>query len=271
VTCFARKRINADAAILFADLLLIAEPLGVKLTFAAGEGPLLEPAVRDAAAVDRLREVDPDELAYVYDAVRAVRRDLEPGIPLIGLPFYLVDPRFHAYEEEHADDLEDAERIMAGLRHEAGHAVTYAYRIYEDPEYTALFGDFFAVYDDDYRPGPWSRRLVRHLPGWYAQKHADEDFAETFAVWLTPGLDWREESSRFSCKAFAALRRAEMKLQAGMGEVVRRGGWVHMHAAHGIEGRFAVVSRQAGVIGVHASSPSHLMISPKWGDQDSEP
>ena len=98
VTCFARKRINADAAILFADLLLIAEPLGVKLTFAAGEGPLLEPAVRDAAAVDRLREVDPDELAYVYDAVRAVRRDLEPEIPLIGFagaPFtvasYLIE------------------------------------------------------------------------------------------------------------------------------------------------------------------------------------
>jgi len=123
------------------------------------------------------------------------------GIPLIGLPFYLVDPRFHAYEEEHADDLEDAERIMAGLRHEAGHAVTYAYRIYEDPEYTALFGDFFAVYDDDYRPEPWSRRFVRHLPGWYAQKHADEDFAETFAVWLTPGLDWRKEYAGWECLA----------------------------------------------------------------------
>ncbi len=100
VTCFARRRIGADAAILFADLLLIAEPLGVTLTFAAGEGPLLEPAVRDAAAVDRLREVDPAELSYVYDAVRAVRRDLEPAIPLIGFagaPFtvasYLIEGR----------------------------------------------------------------------------------------------------------------------------------------------------------------------------------
>jgi uroporphyrinogen decarboxylase len=100
VTCFARRRIGADAAILFADLLLIAEPLGVTLTFAAGEGPVLEPAVRDGAAVDRLREVDPAELAYVYDAVRAVRRDLEPGIPLIGFagaPFtvasYLIEGR----------------------------------------------------------------------------------------------------------------------------------------------------------------------------------
>lgn len=100
VTCFARRRIGADAAILFADLLLIAEPLGVTLTFAAGEGPVLEPAVRDAAAVDRLREVDPAELSYVYDAVRAVRRDLEPAIPLIGFagaPFtvasYLIEGR----------------------------------------------------------------------------------------------------------------------------------------------------------------------------------
>lgn len=115
------------------------------------------------------------------------------GLPLIGIPFYLVDPRLHPYEEEHADDLEDAERIMAGLRHEAGHAINYAYRLYDEPEWTRIFGDFFREYDDDYRPLPFSRRFVRHLPGWYAQKHPDEDFAETFAVWLTPGSAWREK------------------------------------------------------------------------------
>jgi hypothetical protein len=46
---------------------------------------------------------------------------------------------------------------------------------------------------EEYRPEPFSRRYVSHLPGWYAQKHPDEDWAETFAVWLTPGLDWRKE------------------------------------------------------------------------------
>lgn len=98
VTCFARRRIGADAAILFADLLLVVEPLGPTLTYAVGEGPLIDPPVRDGAAVDRLREVHPDSLAYVYDAVRATRRDLEGEIPLIGFagaPFtvasYLVE------------------------------------------------------------------------------------------------------------------------------------------------------------------------------------
>jgi len=100
VTCFARRRIGADAAILFADLLLVVEPLGLTLTFEAGEGPVIDPPVRDGAAVDRLREVDPEELAYVYAAVRATRRDLEPDIPLLGFagaPFtvasYLVEGR----------------------------------------------------------------------------------------------------------------------------------------------------------------------------------
>ena len=115
------------------------------------------------------------------------------GVPLIGLPFYLVDERFYAYEEEHADDLEDAERIMIGLRHEAGHTVNYAYKLYDDAEWRELFGDFYSEYGDDYRPEPFSKRFVRHLPGWYSQKHPDEDFAETFAVWLTPGLDWRSQ------------------------------------------------------------------------------
>lgn len=115
--------------------------------------------------------------------------------PIIGIPFFLVDPLFHPIEEEHADDLEDEARILQGLRHEAGHAVNYAYRLWEEPEWARTFGDFYAEYRDDYCPEPFSPQFVRHLPGWYAQKHPDEDFAETFAVWLTPGLDWRARYS----------------------------------------------------------------------------
>lgn len=115
------------------------------------------------------------------------------GLPLIGVPFYLVDPRLHSYEDEHADDLEDEERIMMGLRHEAGHAINYAYKLYDLPEFEPIFGCYAKHYHDDYQPAPFSRHCVRHLPGWYGQKHPDEDFAETFAVWMTPGLNWRQK------------------------------------------------------------------------------
>jgi hypothetical protein len=123
------------------------------------------------------------------------------GLPLIGIPFYLVDPRFHTIEEGHADDLEEDDRILIALRHEVGHAINYAYRLYAEPAWTELFGSFAAHYSDDYQPAPISRRFVRHLPGWYAQKHPDEDFAETFAVWLTPHLNWRERYSGWDALA----------------------------------------------------------------------
>lgn len=93
VTVTARDRINADAAILFADILLIVEPLGLHLEYSKGEGPVISPTVRESADVDRLTEVDPEALNYVYDAVRATRRALDPRIPLIGFcgaPFTLA-------------------------------------------------------------------------------------------------------------------------------------------------------------------------------------
>jgi hypothetical protein len=81
---------------------------------------------------------------------------------------------------------------MMYLRHEAGHAFNYAYELYKTSEWRDLFGPFRRPYRDNYRPVPFSRRYVRHIAGWYAQKHPDEDFAETFAVWLTPRFKWRE-------------------------------------------------------------------------------
>ena len=110
--------------------------------------------------------------------------------PIIGIPFYLADPKL-AILEKKMNDLEDARKIMKYLRHEAGHAFNYAYRLFETPRWRDLFGPFRRPYREDYRPLPFSRRYVRHLEGWYAQKHPDEDFAETFAVWLTPASRWR--------------------------------------------------------------------------------
>ncbi len=93
VTVTAADRIGADAAILFADILLIVEPLGPNLTYGPGEGPQISPPVRTGADVDRLTEVDPEALAYVYQGVRATRAALRAEIPLIGFcgaPFTLA-------------------------------------------------------------------------------------------------------------------------------------------------------------------------------------
>jgi hypothetical protein len=112
------------------------------------------------------------------------------GEPVIGIPFYLADSKLAALERA-MNDLEDEREIMMYIRHEAGHAFNYAYDLYRTAEWRALFGPFRRPYRENYRPIPFSRRYVRHIAGWYAQKHPDEDFAETFAVWLTPRSGWR--------------------------------------------------------------------------------
>jgi len=123
----------------------------------------------------------------------------EWGVPFetvaIAIPFYLARPDLTALHAERVGHVEGFDRadILRYLRHEMGHAVNYAYRLYDDEEWVKQFGSITQPYGEEYRPEPFSRRYVRHLPGWYAQKHPDEDWAETFAVWMTPGLDWRRE------------------------------------------------------------------------------
>lgn len=94
VTVTAVERLNVDAAIIFADILLILEPLGIELEFAKGEGPVIHNPVRRPTDVDRLRELqDPGELDFVYEAIRQTRSALKPDIPLIGFcgaPFTLA-------------------------------------------------------------------------------------------------------------------------------------------------------------------------------------
>jgi hypothetical protein len=123
----------------------------------------------------------------------------EWGVPFatvaIAIPFYLANPELTALHAERTAFVEGSGRadLLRYLRHEMGHVVSYAYRLYEAEDWVDRFGPMTRPYREEYRPEPFSRRYVRHLPGWYAQKHPDEDWAETFAVWLTPGLDWRAE------------------------------------------------------------------------------
>jgi len=80
------------------------------------------------------------------------------------------------------------------LRHECGHAIDHAYRFSSRGDWQTIFGSPATEYaPETYRPRPYSKSFVRHLPNWYAQAHPDEDFAETFAVWLAdPPELWRQ-------------------------------------------------------------------------------
>jgi hypothetical protein len=114
------------------------------------------------------------------------------GVPLIGVPFYLADPRLEKIEDDFAEGIESEQESMRFMRHEAGHAFNYAYRIFDRPDWRQTFGPYSRPYRERYKADPFSHDFVRHILGWYAQKHPDEDFAETFAVWMTPGLDWHK-------------------------------------------------------------------------------
>src|SRR3954469_2116308 len=85
VTVTAVERLGVDAAIIFADILLILEPLGIQLEFAKSEGPVIHNPVRKASDVDRLSELeDANALEFVYEAITQTRRALKPDVPLIG-------------------------------------------------------------------------------------------------------------------------------------------------------------------------------------------
>jgi len=93
VTVTAAERLGVDAAIIFADILLIIEPMGLQLEFSKGEGPVIHNPVRAATDVEQLREVeDVGALSFVFDAIRETRRALRNDLPLIGFagaPFTL--------------------------------------------------------------------------------------------------------------------------------------------------------------------------------------
>lgn len=115
------------------------------------------------------------------------------GVPGIAIPFYLTHPRLMQLERRFMLKVEGGseQECMRILRHEAGHAIDNAYRLHYRRRWRELFGSYTETYPEFYKPRPNSRRYVLHLDGWYAQAHPAEDFAETFAVWLTPGYPWR--------------------------------------------------------------------------------
>ena len=114
------------------------------------------------------------------------------GVPGVAVPFYLAHPRLEKLELAQMLEVEggDEETCLKILRHEAGHAIDNAYRLRRLSARRRQFGTPATPYPDYYTPKPYSKSFVQHLDHWYAQSHPDEDFAETFAVWLDPTSDW---------------------------------------------------------------------------------
>jgi hypothetical protein len=122
------------------------------------------------------------------------------GMNAISVPFYLANTRLKNLERTLMLDVEggDPEWFMKLLRHEAGHCFDHCYKFSETKKWSKVFGSPGVDYQPEtYRPQPYSKSYVKHLDRWYAQAHPDEDFAETFAVWLDPKSNWKKEYAKW--------------------------------------------------------------------------
>ena len=156
------------------------------------EGTRLEGIIR--GFLDELRAADITQVQpHFYLST-------EWGVPFntisIAIPFYLATKELsdvHFERHGHVEG-ETPRDVLRYLRHEMGHVLNYAYLLYEEKAWVEAFGSMTQPYEEEFKAEPFSQRYVEHLPGWYAQKHPDEDWSETFAVWLTPPKGaWRDE------------------------------------------------------------------------------
>ena len=158
--------------------------LGVSLT-----GTIIERRIRDL-------ETELDRKGITFRAHFWLADDwfTPDGIPGFAVPFYLTHSRLTRLERTQLLEVEGGTKAwcMRILRHEMGHAIDNAYQLRRRRKRQHLFGLSSTPYPDYYTPKPHSKSFVLHLDSWYAQSHPDEDFAETFAVWLDPQSAWRE-------------------------------------------------------------------------------
>jgi uroporphyrinogen decarboxylase len=115
VTLQPLRRVDVDAAILFSDLLLPLEPLGIRFDFVRGEGPAIENPIQGEPDIDRLRSFEPREaLAHVLEAIRMIKQELAGRVPLIGFagaPFTLAS---YAIEGGHSNNFARTKALMYG-------------------------------------------------------------------------------------------------------------------------------------------------------------
>ncbi len=152
------------------------------------EGSSLEPRIAELQ-----RELDERGLTFQPHFWLSGEWFSPDGVPGVAIPFYLAHPRLEKLERAQMLEVEGGtpDWCMKILRHEAGHAIDNAYKLRQRRRRQQIFGPSYMQYPDYYTPKPYSKSFVLHLDSWYAQSHPDEDFAETFAVWLNPQSDWR--------------------------------------------------------------------------------
>jgi hypothetical protein len=146
------------------------------------------------------------------------------GVIGIAIPFFLTHPRLMRLERKQMFEVEGGTPVscLRLLRHEAGHAVHHAFQLHRRRRWQRVFGKSSTPYPRHYRPNPGSRRFVTHLDYWYAQSHPDEDFAETFAVWLATDSQWRKRYEGWPALRKLHYVNALMDELAGRQPVIRK-------------------------------------------------
>jgi uroporphyrinogen decarboxylase len=209
VTVLPVERLGVDAAILFADILLVVEPLGIGLEFARGEGPVIHRPVRSAGAVAALPERDPAEsVPFVFETVRRVRRALADRVPLIGFagaPFTVAS---YVIEGGASRDYVETKRLMytdPGAWHALLGLLARALARYLDGQIAAgaqavqLFDSWVGcLAPDDYRQYvlPHTRAVIQALTPGVPVIHFGTGTAGLLAAMREAGgdvigLDWR--------------------------------------------------------------------------------
>ncbi len=152
------------------------------------------------------REMDNKDITFKPECYLGDEWFCPDGATIIAIPFYLAHPRLKKLEERMMMEVEGGSEAwcLRLLRHEMGHVLNHAYLLEKRPRWRKLFGPPSLHYSESFHAQPYSKRFVRHLDGWYAQTHPQEDFAETVAIWLTPDLDWRQQY-----KGWKALEKLE--------------------------------------------------------------
>lgn len=146
------------------------------------------------------------------------------GVPGFAIPFYLLHPRLCELEQKYMGEVEGGtdEWCMKLLRHETGHAIDNAFHLRKSKRRQALFGLSGTPYPTRYKPCAASTEFVNHLGNHYAQSHPDEDWAETFAVWLDPKSKWRTKYKNTAASTKLALVDELVSGVAGQRQLVRR-------------------------------------------------